>query len=172
MQGNSSTPVAPHPLSKDLLRWCSGGVLNWLPSLNRVPSLLALSQRSQYVKVDGGGGGGGGEGGGTTPKKSKLGTKVENPNWDPRFKPNTMLGSKIRKLTITKIIKNFDFDKSAGTGRGVPCTATGEEHCLTYHGKGTCQSGCKKAYSHVSLPDDKKEEMYTFFSDGCCLRAS
>ena len=121
--------------------------MNWLPNLNRVPSLLALSQRSQYVKVDGGGGSGGGgsgdEGGSTPRKKSKLGTKVENPNWDPRFKPNTTLGSKIRKLTITKIIKNFDFDKSAGTGRGVPCTATGEEHYLTYHCTGMCQSGCK-----------------------------
>ena len=73
-------------MSADLLRWSSGGVLNWIPSLLRVPSLNGLSQRWQYIKIDGGGGGGGsgggGGGGGATPraKKSNLNTKVKNPN--------------------------------------------------------------------------------------------
>jgi len=172
MQSNSSTSVKPHSLSADLLRWDSGGVLNWLPSLLRVPSLNALSQRSQYVKVKGGGGGGDGGGPASGGKKSDLGKRVVNPNCDPRFNRNTTLGSKINKLTITKIINNNDFDESAGTGLGVPCNDSGEEHCLTYHGKGSCQSGCKKAYSHLPLIDSAKETMYAFFANGCRSRAS
>ena len=168
MQENSSTRVKPHALSVDLLNWDSGGQLTWLPSLLRVPSIDALSQKSHYVKIDGGGGGGGGVG--PVVPKSNLGTRVVNPTWDPRFKPSTTMGKKIKSTTITKIIENADFDKSAGEGRGVPCDENGKPHCLTYHGKGSCQSGCKKAYSHKPLPDAAVGEMYTFFDAGCRSR--
>ena len=119
MQANCNTRVKPHALGVDLLRWRSGGILNWLPSLLHVPSINGLSQRSQYIKIDGGGGGGGG-GGEPVVKKAHIRTRVENPNWDPRFKPKTTMGKKIKSSTITKIIDNANVDKFAGEGRGVP----------------------------------------------------
>ena len=141
MQPGCKTRAKPHALGKDLLRWRMGGILNWLPSLHHVPAINGLSQSSQYVRIGGGGGGGGI---GPVVKKSNLGTRVENPTWDLRFKPNTTLGAKIKKFTITKIMQNANFDRSAGTGGGGPCNENGAKRCLTYHAKGLGQTGCKK----------------------------
>ena len=163
------TAIKPHSLSSDLQNWRKGGILNWLPSLRNAPCIDGLSQRSQYVKIPSGGGGGGG-GGGEVPggRKSKLGSRIENPNWDPSFKPNTTLGAKIQKLTMKKIMENVNFDKSAGEGGGVPCDKAGNERCLTYHGNGLCQMGCRHTADHKQLPNAAVAEMYTYISDGCC----
>ena len=137
-----------------------GGTLNWLPSLKNVPCINGLSQRWQYVKIlSGGGDGGGGIPGGGG--KFKLGTKVKNPNWDPRFKPTTALDAKIKKMTMKKIMEKANFDESTC----VPCNKAGNERCLTYHAKGLCQTGCRHAADHKQLPNAAVVEMHTSISD-------
>ena len=83
----------------------------WLPSVDRVPCIDALSQRSHYVRVNEGGGGGGGGGGGPSGGPAQ-GNRVDNPNWDPRFKPTTALGLKIKKMKMKVIMDKANFDKA------------------------------------------------------------
>ena len=59
------------------------------------------------IPGDGGGGGGGVPGDGGSGKA--RGNRVENPNLDPRFKPNTMLGLKIKKLKMKQIMEKANF---------------------------------------------------------------
>ena len=139
------------------------GALNWLPSLRNVSCIDWLSQCSQYVKIPSGVGGGGGvrvPGGG---RKSKLGSRAENPNWDPRFKPTTALGAKIKKMTMKKIMEKANFDESTC----VSCNEAGNKRSLTFHAKGSCQTGCQYATDHKQLPTAVVGEMYTYISDGC-----
>ena len=124
------------------------------------PASMDLASVHSMSKCEGGGGGGvpGGSG------KSKLGTRIENTNWDPRFKLNTELGVKIKKLKMKKIMEKANFDKSAC----VPCNEAGNERCLTFHVKGSCQTRCRHATDHRKLSDSAVLEMYSYISDGCC----
>ena len=104
----------------------------WLPSVDRVLCIDALSQRSHYVKVNGGGGSGGGGGPNGGPAR---GNRVYNRNWDPRFKPDTTLGMKIKKMKMKVIMDKANFDKAVCA----PCDEDKRERCMTFHGKGSCQ---------------------------------
>ena len=78
-QGLYATHIKPHSLSTNLWTWKMGGSMYWLSSLDRVPCINALSQRSQYVEVPGdGGGGGGGRGSGPA-----LGIQIGIPGSNP-----------------------------------------------------------------------------------------
>ena len=133
----------------------------WLPSVDRVPCIDALSQRSHYVKVNESGGGGGGGGG--NPCGGQGGNRVTNPNWDPRFKPTTALGLKIKKTKMKVIMDKANFDKALCA----PCDENKWERCMTFHGKGTCQKDCRQAYDHKKLPDSAVTEVYDYISDRC-----
>ena len=89
---------------------------------------------------------------------AELRTKVENPNWDPCFKLTTVLGAKIKKS-----MEKANFDESTC----VPCNKAGNKRCLTYHAKGSCQTGCRHVADHKQLPDAVVAEMYTYISNGC-----
>ena len=161
-QATSQTLITPHLLHTDLCTWKMGGSMYWLPSVDRVLCIDTLSQQSHYVRVNEGacGGGGGGNGKLSVATRNK---KVTNQNLDPRFKSTTALGSKIRKMKMTEIMKKANFDNALCT----PCDDQKRERCLTFHGKGSCFKECRFAYDHVKLPDSAVAEMYTYISDGC-----
>ena len=155
----STTLITPHSLLKDLHMWKMDGSVYLLPAVDQVPCIDALSQRSHYVRAnEGGGGGGGGPSGGPA-----QGNRVDNPNWDPRFKLTTALGLKIKKMKMKVIMGKANFDKALCA----PCDKNKRERCMTYHGKGLCQKDCWFAYDHKKMPDSAVTEVYKYISDGC-----
>ena len=115
------------------------------------------------IPVVGGGGGGGsgeiyGDGG-----DQACGPRVKNPNWNPRFKSNTTLGLKIKKLKMKAIMEKANFDQSTY----VPCDKVRNKRCLTFHAKDLCQTRCRHTADHKKLPDAAVKEMYDYISDGC-----
>ena len=83
------------------------------------------------MRVNKGGGGGSGGGGGPSGGSTQR-NRVDNPNWDPWFKPTTALGLKIKKMKMKVIMDKANFGKAVCA----LCDKNNLERCMTYHGKG------------------------------------
>lgn len=112
------------------------------------------------IGISGGGGGSSGGSGGVGGGGQAHGTKVTNPNWDPRFKPDTTLGVKIQGAKMLDIMSKSNFDGQAC----VRCDKQGNERRLTYHAKGSCQTCCKHASNHKKLSDAVVPVMFIYIT--------